>query len=121
MADLPSVSGSFANTILLKPKLRAPLPRPKYLPRPRLLRLLTGGPKHKLTIIDAPPGYGKTTLMAQWYSTEGANMPTAWVSLDEQDYDPVRLWAHVIEAIRQITPEEAFGTNGFVGMSTDYR
>jgi LuxR family transcriptional regulator, maltose regulon positive regulatory protein len=121
MADLPSASGSFANTILLKTKLHAPLPRPEYLPRPRLLRLLTGPPKRKLTIIDAPPGYGKTTLMAQWYSTEGANMPTAWVSLDKQDNDPVRLWAHVIEAIRQITPEEAFGTNGFVGMSTDYR
>src|SRR5918994_1616044 len=121
MADLPSASGSFANTILLKTKLRAPLPRPEYLPRPRLLRLLMGPPKRKLTIIDAPPGYGKTTLMAQWYSTEGANMPTAWVSLDKQDNDPVRLWAHVIQAIRQITPEEAFGTNGFIGMSTDYR
>ena len=121
MADLPSASGSFANSILLKPKLRAPLPRPEYLPRPRLLELLTADFKRKITLIDAPPGYGKTTLLAQWYSNEGANLPTAWVSLDEQDNDPVRLWAHVTEAIRQITPEEAFGTNGFVGMSTDYR
>src|SRR5215204_1883601 len=121
MADLPSASGSVANTILLKPKLRAPLPRPEYLSRPRLLRLLRGDSKRKITLIDAPPGYGKTTLLAQWYSNEGANLPTAWVSLDEQDNDPVRLWAHVTEAIRQITPEEAFGTNGFVGMSTDYR
>ena len=123
MADLPSASGSFANTILLKPKLRAPLPRPEYLSRPRLLELLTTAyPKRKITLIDAPPGYGKTTLLAQWYSNEGANLPTAWVSLDEQDNDPVRLWAHVTEAIRQITPEEeVFGTNGFVGMGTDYR
>src|ERR671911_1125991 len=123
MVDLPSAGGSFANTILLKPKLRAPLPRPEYLPRPRLLELLTTAyPKRKITLIDAPPGYGKTTLLAQWYSNEGANLPTAWVSLDEQDNDPVRLWAHVTEAIRQITPEEeVFGTNGFVGMGTDYR
>ena len=121
MADLPSANSSSLNTILLKPKLRAPLPRPEYLPRPRLLELLPMVSKRKITLIGAPPGYGKTTLLAQWYSTEGANMPTAWVSLDEQDNDPVRLWAHVIEAIRQIIPEEAFSTNGFVGMSTDYR
>src|SRR5215216_605084 len=121
MADLPSANSSSLNTILLRPKLRAPLPRPEYLPRPRLLELLPMVSKRKITLIGAPPGYGKTTLLAQWYSTEGANMPTAWVSLDEQDNDPVRLWAHVIEAIRQIIPEEAFTTNGFVGMSTDYR
>jgi LuxR family transcriptional regulator, maltose regulon positive regulatory protein len=121
VADLPSANSSSLNTILLKPKLRAPLPRPEYLPRPRLLELLPMVSKRKITLIGAPPGYGKTTLLAQWYSTEGANMPTAWVSLDEQDNDPVRLWAHVIEAIRQIIPEEAFSTNGFVGMSTDYR
>ena len=123
MVDLPTASGPSANTILIKPKLRAPLPRPEYLSRPRLLELLTTAyPKRKITLIDAPPGYGKTTLLAQWYSNEGANLPTAWVSLDEQDNDPVRLWAHVTEAIRQITPEEeVFGTNGFVGMSTNYR
>jgi LuxR family transcriptional regulator, maltose regulon positive regulatory protein len=121
VTDLPSANSSSLNTILLKPKLRAPLPRPEYLPRPRLLELLPMVSKRKITLIGAPPGYGKTTLLAQWYSTEGANMPTAWVSLDEQDNDPVRLWAHVIEAIRQIIPEEAFSTNGFVGMSTDYR
>jgi LuxR family transcriptional regulator, maltose regulon positive regulatory protein len=121
VADLPSANSSSLNTILLKPKLRAPLPRPEYLPRPRLLELLPMVSKRKITLIGAPPGYGKTTLLAQWYSTEGANMPTAWVSLDEQDNDPVRLWAHVIEAIRQIISEEAFSTNGFVGMSTDYR
>src|SRR5215208_7389364 len=121
VADLPSANSSSLNTILLRPKLRAPLPRPEYLPRPRLLELLPMVSKRKITLIGAPPGYGKTTLLAQWYSTEGANMPTAWVSLDEQDNDPVRLWAHVIEAIRQIIPEEAFSTNGFVGMSTDYR
>ena len=121
MTDSPSANVASPTTVLLKPKLHAPLPRPEYLLRPRLLKLLTSGSERKITLIDAPPGYGKTTLLAQWYSTERAKVPTAWVSLDKQDNDPVRLWAHVTEAIRQIASEEVFGTNGFVGLNTDYR
>ena len=45
-------------------------------------------------------------------------MPFAWVSLDEQDNDPVRLWRHVVEAVRRVVPEEEdFGADVLVGMS----
>ena len=44
-------------------------------------------------------------------------MPFAWVSLDEQDNDPVRLWRHIVEAVRRVAPEEDFGADVLVGMS----
>jgi LuxR family transcriptional regulator, maltose regulon positive regulatory protein len=121
-----AVSSSRANyaspkAIVLKSKLYAPSPRPEYLPRPRLLKLLRAGLKDcRITLIDAPPGYGKTTLLAQWGQTEGDNLPIAWVSLDEQDNDPVRLWAHLSEALRQFAPEEAFETEVLRGLGSDW-
>ena len=45
-------------------------------------------------------------------------MPFAWVSLDEQDNDPIRLWRHIVEALRRVVPEEeSFGADVLVGMS----
>src|ERR671920_2143327 len=103
---MASTSLTPPQSLLLTSKLRAPLPCPGHLARPRLLKLLAAGLKTKITLVDAPPGYGKTTLLTQWYQTERSNLPIAWVSLDEQDNDPVRLWAHVSEALRHIVPEE---------------
>jgi ATP/maltotriose-dependent transcriptional regulator MalT len=102
--------------IVLKPKLRAPSPRREQLVRPRLLQLLCKAPNFKITLISAPPGYGKTTLLAQWRQAEEARVPFAWISLDEQDNDPVRLWRHIVEAVRRVVPEEDFGA-GLVAMS----
>ena len=112
MVNLPRDKDASPEAFLLKAKLNAPLPRAEHVLRPRLLNLLTAH-SEKITLIDAPPGYGKTTLLAQWRQTEGGKLPIAWVSLDEQDNDAVRLWAHVMEAFRQIAPEEAFGSNIF--------
>src|SRR5215211_842918 len=104
--------------IVLKPKLRAPLPRPEHVVRRRLLELLRNALDFKLSVISAPTGYGKTTLLAHWRQVEEAEMPFAWVSLDEQDNEPVRLWGHIVEALRQVVPEEEhFGANILVGMS----
>ena len=103
--------------IVLKPKLRAPMPRPEQLDRPRLLELLGESLHRKLTLISAPAGYGKTTLLAQWREADKDSLLFAWVSLDEQDNDPVRLGRHILEALRQVAPEEDFGTDVLVGMS----
>jgi LuxR family maltose regulon positive regulatory protein len=104
--------------IVLKPKLRAPLPRPEHVIRRRLLDLLRDALGFKLTVISAPTGYGKTTLLAHWRGVEEAEVPFAWVSLDEQDNDPIRLWRHIVESLRQAVPEEeAFGTDVLVGLS----
>ena len=52
----------------------------------------------KVSVISAPTGYGKTTLLAHWRQAEVREVPFAWFSLDEQDNDPVRLWRHLVEA-----------------------
>jgi LuxR family transcriptional regulator, maltose regulon positive regulatory protein len=104
--------------IVLKPKLRAPLPRPEQIVRRRLFDLLRNASDCKVSVISAPTGYGKTTLLAYWRQVEEADLPFAWVSLDEQDNDPIRLWRHIVEALRRVLPdEESFGTDVLVGMS----
>jgi LuxR family transcriptional regulator, maltose regulon positive regulatory protein len=91
--------------------LRVPPRRAEQLARPGLLRLLRLTSDCKLTLISAPAGYGKTTLLAQWREAEKASLPFAWVTLDEQDNDPVRLWSHVVEALRQVVPREDFAAD----------
>jgi LuxR family maltose regulon positive regulatory protein len=103
--------------IVLKPKLRAPLARPEQLVRRELLELLRDALDYKISVISAPTGYGKTTLLAHWRRVEEAEVSFAWVSLDEQDNDPIRLWRHIVEALRRAMPEEAgFGADILVGM-----
>src|SRR5829696_707809 len=105
--------------MIVKPKLTAPVPRPEQLARPRLLEPLRSASEYnKITLISAPAGYGKTTLLTQWREAEKASLPFAWVTLDEQDNDPVRLWSHVVEAVRQVVPEEDFAADVIGTMST---
>jgi ATP/maltotriose-dependent transcriptional regulator MalT len=101
--------------------LRAPLPRPEQLVRRRLLELLRNALDCKVTIMSAPAGYGKTTLLAHWQQVEEADLSFAWVSLDEQDNDPVRLWRHIAEALHLAAPPEDFGADVLAGMSVTGR
>src|SRR5215217_8130855 len=104
--------------IVRKPKLRAPAPRPKQLVRRKLLHLLRNGLDTRVSVISAPTGYGKSTLLAHWRQAEQAEVPFAWVSLDEQDNDSNRLWRHIVEALRLAVPEEEnFGADVLVGLS----
>src|SRR5215218_1512618 len=104
--------------IVLKPKLQAPLPRPEHVVRRSLLDLLRNALDFKVSVISAPTGYGKTTLLAHWRQVEEAELPFAWVSLDEHDNDPIRLWRHIVEALRRVVSEEEdFGADVLVGMS----
>jgi LuxR family transcriptional regulator, maltose regulon positive regulatory protein len=103
--------------IVLKPKLRAPVPRPEQLVRRGLLELLHNALDCKVSIISAPTGYGKTTLLVHWRQVEEADVPFAWVSVDEQDNNPARLWRHIVESLRRALPEEEdFGADVLVGM-----
>ncbi len=76
-------------TPLLTTKLYIPPPRPNLVSRPRLIERLNAGLHRKLTLISAPAGFGKTTLLSEWASqrvSESADgRPVAWVSLDEGD------------------------------------
>jgi LuxR family maltose regulon positive regulatory protein len=89
---------------LVDAKLRAPPLREGMISRPHLVTLLNAGADCKLTLLSAPTGFGKTTLLAQWRAAEEHNRPFAWVSLDAGDKDPVRLLTYVVEAVDRIEP-----------------
>ncbi|MCB0208970.1 MAG: tetratricopeptide repeat protein [Anaerolineae bacterium] len=85
---------------LLKTKLYIPPARPQLVPRPRLTQQLNRGLHRKLTLVAAPPGFGKTTLMSEWQAAlPDDDWSMTWVSLDEQDNDPVRFWSYIITAL----------------------
>ncbi len=87
---------------LLTTKLARPRPSSSLVPRDQLFMRLDKGLERKLTLIAAPAGYGKTTLLGDWAATR--NEPIAWVSLDEGDNDPGRFWRYVITACRSFDP-----------------
>ena len=78
------------------------LPRvqPRVLRRTRLLELLDGDEGAALTVIDAPVGYGKTTLLRSWCAERPE--PVLWLTLDAADDDPVRLWTHLATAVERL-------------------
>jgi LuxR family maltose regulon positive regulatory protein len=89
-------------TPLLTTKLYIPPPRPDVVPRPRLLRRLNEGLRqgHRLTLVSAPAGFGKTTLLSEWVATCGLSV--AWLALDSGDNDPARFLAYLIAALQTI-------------------
>ncbi len=92
---------SSRETPLLVPKFQLPPLHPSLVPRERRLSLLDRALEHRLTLVSAPAGYGKTTLVRQWVaerSTQPQFPPVAWVSLDGGDNDPVRFWRYLMTA-----------------------
>jgi ATP/maltotriose-dependent transcriptional regulator MalT len=90
----------------LESKLHAPEPRPGWVERPALVQRLAAA-SARLVLVDAPAGYGKTTLVAQWRGAAGESRPFAWVSLDPGDNDPARLWSQVVHVLHRARPEFA--------------
>src|SRR5215207_8027088 len=88
------------STPILATKLYIPPPRPKVVLRRDLVEQLNEGLYRKLTLVSAPAGFGKTTLMSEWVS--GCERPTAWLSLDEGDNDPNRFLVYLIKALQTI-------------------
>src|SRR4051794_8313597 len=86
----------------IQSKLEAPVPR-RRVSRRELLALCTGSPR-KLTLIRAPAGWGKSTLLADWHALESETRPFAWVALDGDDNDAVRFWTYLIQALRTVDP-----------------
>lgn len=89
-----------AQTTLLLTKLYKPRVSNVWIERPRLLRALDEGLTRKLILVDAPAGYGKTTLLAQWLHAQP--LPSAWLSLDEADDNLVIFLAYVAHAVRTV-------------------
>ena len=94
------------NIPLLKTKLFIPPARPDLVSRPRLIEQLDEGLRLgcKLTLVCAPAGFGKTTLLSAWITSCGAQAHFAWVSLDEGDNDTARFWSYVITALQTLEP-----------------
>lgn len=85
-------------TPLLTTKLYVPPVPPELVPRPRLIERLNTGLHRKLTLISAPAGFGKTTLLSQWVG--GCGRPVARLSLDKGDNAPPPFGAHFIAALQ---------------------
>ncbi len=84
-------------------KLHAPRLHKEWVERRELISVLAGAAV-KLVLIEAPAGFGKTTLAAQWRVSPSEDRPFAWVSLDRGDDDPGRLWWYVVQALQQACP-----------------
>ena len=95
---------------ILATKLYVPPPRPEALPRSRLIERLDDGLHRKLTLVSAPAGFGKTTLLGEWAAT--LPRPAAWLSLDEGDKDPARFLTYLVAALRTIEPNFGEGVLG---------
>ena len=100
-----SLAPATAGLPLLETKLYAPTWRPGLVSRPRLIERLDQGAAGRLTLISAPAGFGKTTLLAEWLATTNASeRAVAWVSLSQTDNDPALFWAYLISALQKVQP-----------------
>jgi LuxR family transcriptional regulator, maltose regulon positive regulatory protein len=92
---------------LVSTKLRPSQARPQLVARQRLTATLEREPGRKLTLISAPAGFGKTTLLVEWLRERaGSEGYVAWVSLDEGDNDPVRFLSYLVAALRRTVGED---------------
>ncbi|MEA3440355.1 MAG: hypothetical protein U9R58_08735, partial [Chloroflexota bacterium] len=95
-------------TLLLKTKLNIPRLSGGFITRPHLVERLNHNLDCKLTLISAPAGYGKTTLMAAWLGS--CDRPSAWFSLDKNDNDLVLFLSYFATAIRSVFPHSCSDT-----------
>jgi LuxR family maltose regulon positive regulatory protein len=91
------------STPILTTKLYVPPPRHHAVLRPRLIERLNEGLHRRLTLVPAPAGFGKTTLLGEWVA--GCERPAAWLSLDEADSDPTRFLAYLVAALQTIAAD----------------
>jgi LuxR family maltose regulon positive regulatory protein len=97
------MSSDIAASPLLSVKQSIPPPRAGVVPRARLEDRLTA--TTKLTVVVAPAGSGKTSLLSRWASAVAPHTPVAWVSLDESDDEPVRFWSYVLASLARVSSD----------------
>jgi len=111
---------------ILDTKLYIPPASPHMILRPRLVDRLNKGLHRKLTLISAPAGFGKSTLISEWAACcgrEGPEAPgeqklcVAWLSLDEEDSEPGRFLTYLVAALRTVAPELGTGVLGLLQSS----
>jgi LuxR family transcriptional regulator, maltose regulon positive regulatory protein len=85
---------------LLTTKISVPIPRPELVPRRHLLERLSASLSRRVTLISAPPGFGKSTLVS--HALQSLRRPVAWISLDESDNDPMQFLGYFLAGLRQL-------------------
>src|SRR4051794_37175240 len=102
---------------LLETKLHVPRLRRALVARPRLRERLTRGAESALTLVSAPAGFGKTTLLTEWLADAPADgRSAAWLSLDQRDNDPAGFWTYLIAALQTVAP--GVGTGALVQLQS---
>jgi LuxR family maltose regulon positive regulatory protein len=95
--------GAAVPQTLVTTKLRAPRTRPNLVERPRLHEALVRAEDRKLTLVSAPAGFGKTTLLVEWLMERSREeRSVVWVSLDESDNDPARFLSYLVGALQNL-------------------
>jgi LuxR family transcriptional regulator, maltose regulon positive regulatory protein len=89
---------------LVETKLYPPKLRRSLVARPRLSGRLSRGAESRLTLISAPAGFGKTTLLAEWLAATRTERSVAWLSLGESDSQPASYWTYLITALQAVVP-----------------
>lgn len=98
------------STPVLVTKLYIPPPGSRVIARRRLIERLNEGVHRKLSLISAPAGFGKTTLVSEWVAD--SERLTAWLSLDAGENDPARFLTYVIAALQTVAPNVGGGVLG---------
>lgn len=101
------------STPILATKLYVPPPRSQAVLRSRLVERLNEGLHRRLTLISAPAGFGKTTLLGEWIA--GGNQPAVWLNLDEGDSDPVRFLTYLVAALQKLALSGVEGSAPNIG------
>ena len=112
-------AGEAARAVLLDTKLHVPTIGPELVLRTALLDALSAGRNRKLTLLSAPAGWGKTTLLAQWAAGAAEHERFGWLSLDPSDSDPVWFWMYVVAALQKLSPEVGARAFELLAMGAD--
>ncbi len=102
VTPVPPARASVHRDPLLSTKLHVPRPRAQLVQRSYLVERLQQGIAGPLTLVSAPAGFGKTTLLTQWLAQSGR--PVAWLSLEAEDNDPTRFLSYLIAALQTLDP-----------------
>jgi LuxR family maltose regulon positive regulatory protein len=98
----PSGRSETPDDLVLESSVTPPPVRREHIARRRLLASIDDGAAHRLTLVAAPPGFGKSTFLAEWVAS--LDRGAAWLSLDEADNDPARFVTALVAALQTVEP-----------------
>src|SRR4051794_12782409 len=102
--ERPKAESRVRAPLLVHSRLRPPVSHVPWIRRPRLLARLREGARTSATVVSAPPGFGKSTLLAQWAKEDARKARFAWVTLSDDMRGPETFLLYVIEALRSVDP-----------------